>query len=166
MKGKLIVAIAFGAAFIIPPSVWAYTYSDKDFSGTYVEKFTGYLSSAGSPTVVGTSSPQSGTGFVFADGNGNFSGALVFSIGGNTCLGDIRGTYQVFPAGTGTSTGTFTPQSAAPGMPTGNYSCPTQMTGAQDEVFVIVSPNQIDFISSDPDSVVTGTAQLQVQATP
>jgi hypothetical protein len=103
MKGKLAVAVALGAALLTPPSVCAYTYSNKDFSGTYVEKFSGYFSTIGSPTVVGTSSPQSGAGFVVADGNGNFRGALAFSIGGNTCIGDIEGTYTVFGSGTGIS---------------------------------------------------------------
>jgi len=167
MKSELVVAIILGlsAALGAAPSAQAYTYSNSDFSGTYVEKFSGYFSSAESPLVVGTSSPQSGAGFVTADGNGNFSGALAFSIGGNTCVGDIQGTYTVFASGTGTSTATFTPVSVIPGMPSSNYSCPSQMTGTQDEAFVIVSPNEIDFISTDADSVVSGTAQLQTQAT-
>jgi hypothetical protein len=165
MKGKLVVAMVLGAAFSMAPSARAYTYSDSDFSGTYAEKFSGYFSGVASPIVAGTSEPQSGAGFVTADGNGNFYGALAFSIGGSTCVGDISGTYQVFAAGTGTSTATFTPQSTGvPGMPTGNYACPSQMTGTQDEAFIIVSPTEIDFISTDADSVVTGTAQLQVQS--
>jgi len=163
MKGKLAIAMALGAAMLTPPSVWAYTYSNADFNGTYVEKFSGF-SSIASPLLVGTSEPQSGAGFVVANGNGTFSGALAFSIGGNTCVGDIVGTYTVFSSGTGTSSATFTPVSVIPGMPSSNYSCPSQMTGTQDEAFVIVSPTEIDFISTDADSVVSGTAQLQTQS--
>ena len=163
MKVKLAVATLLEAALFTAPSVWAHTYSNADFNGTYVEKFSGFFSSVASPLLVGTSEPQSGAGFVIANGDGTFSGALAFSIGGNTCVGDIAGTYTVFSSGTGTSNGTFTPLSVIPGMPSSNYSCPSLTSGAQDEAFVIVSPTEIDFISTDSDSVVSGTAVLQTQ---
>ena len=168
MKNGFLVGTLLLATIGSAASVWAgshpTTFSNKDLKGTYSLKFSGFIGSTSNPFPTTSSLPQSGAGFEIVDGNGNFQGALLFSIGGSTCAGSISGTYQVNPDGTGTSTGTFTPEATAPkGVPTANYSCPSQMTGTQDEAFQIVSPDKIEFLSTDPDSVVSGTAERQTR---
>ena len=160
MRGKLVVGFALLTALSFAPSGWAKSFTNKNLKGTYTEKFSGFVSETANPFATGTSLPQSGTGTEIADGKGNFSANLVFNIGGSTCSGTVTGTYVVNADGSGTSTGTFVPDATAPtGIPAGNYACPT---GAlQDEAFTIVSPNTVDFISTDADSIVTGTAALQ-----
>ncbi len=112
------------------------------------------------PFPAGSGLPQSGTGTETADGKGNFTANLVFNIGGSTCSGTVTGTYVVNADGSGTSTGTFAPNVSAPtGIPAGNYACPG---GAlQDEAFTIVGAQTVDFISTDADSIVTGSAEQQ-----
>jgi hypothetical protein len=142
--------------------VWAKTFSNKDLKGTYAEKFSGFTGSTSNPFPTSSSLPQSGTGLEIADGKGNFTASLVFSIGGLACSGKVKGTYQVNSDGTGTSTGTFTPNPTAPtGIPSGNYSCPQQITGVQDEAFTIIGRGKIDFISTDADLVANGTVERQ-----
>ena len=137
-------------------------FSNRNLRGTYAETFSGFAGTAANPFATPNSIPQSGTGLETADGNGNFTASIVFSIGGSTCAGTVTGTYVVNANGTGTSTGTFTPSATAPtGVPSTNYSCPVQLTGVQDEAFTIVGPSTINFISTDADSVVTGTAVRQ-----
>ena len=164
MKNRFLLGTALFAMLAGGSSVWAGspTFSNKDVKGTYSLKFSGFLGSAGNPFPTTSSLPQSGAGVEIADGNGNFNAAVLFNAGGTTCSGTILGTYQVNPDGTGTSTGTFTPTSSAPsGVPTTNYGCPSQMTGVQDEAFTIFSPDTLEFISTDADSVVSGTAKRQ-----
>jgi hypothetical protein len=160
MKGKLIVGFALAAGLAIAPPGWAKTFSNKDLKGTYTEKFSGFVGTTANPFSTGTSLPQSGTGTETADGKGNFTANLVFNIGGSTCSGTVTGTYVVNADGSGTSTGTFAPNAAAPtGIPAENYACPE---GAlQDEAFTIVTHDTVDFISTDADSIVTGTAVRQ-----
>jgi len=164
MKNRLLLGTALFAMLTAGSSVWAGspTFSNKDLKGTYALKFSGFLGSAANPFPTTSSLPQSGAGVELADGNGNFNAAVLFNIGGTTCSGTISGTYQVNPDGTGTSSGTFTPSATAPtGVPTSNYGCPSQMTGVQDEAFTIFSPDKLEFISTDADSVVSGTAERQ-----
>jgi hypothetical protein len=162
MKSRFLVATFSLVLLSIAPPLWAKSYNNKSLKGTYAERFTGSVGTVANPFPAGTAVPQSGTGTETADGKGNFSANLVFSIGGSTCSGTVTGTYVVNPDGTGTSTGTFTPNATPPsGLPAGNYSCPTQLTGTQDEAFTIVGGGTVNFISTDADSVVTGTAQLQ-----
>jgi hypothetical protein len=165
MRSKLFVAI-LTVVMLSTASGWAdaggKSFSNKDLKGTYAVKFSGFAAGAANPFPAGTSQPQSGTGLEVADGNGNFTATLVFSIGGSTCSGTVAGTYHINSDGTGTSTGTFTPKATAPtGVPSSNYACPTQMTGIQDEAFTIVTLGRVDFISTDADSVVSGTAVRQ-----
>jgi hypothetical protein len=160
MRGKLIIGFALAAGLGIAPPGWAKAFSNKDLKGTYTEKFSGFVGSVANPFPTGTSLPQSGTGTETTDGKGNFTANLVFNIGGSTCSGTVTGTYVVNADGSGTSTGTFAPNVTAPtGIPAGNYACPG---GAlQDEAFTIVGDETVDFISTDADSVVTGTAVKQ-----
>jgi hypothetical protein len=160
MKNQLAVGIGLLAAFSLAPSASAKNFSDKNLKGTYTEKFSGFVAGTANPFASGTSLPQSGTGTEIADGKGNFTASLVFNIGGSTCSGTVTGTYQVNADGSGTSTGTFTANASAPsGIPAGNYACPPG--SLQDEAFTIVSPHKVEFISTDADSVVTGSAEQQ-----
>jgi len=160
MKSKLVVGMGFLAALSLASSVSARTFSNKDLRGTYTQKFSGFVAGTGNPFPSGTSIPQSGTGTETADGKGNFTANLVFSIGGSTCSGTVAGTYQVNADGTGTSTGTLTPNATAPtGIPSANYACP--QGSLQNEAFTIVSRQKVEFISTDADSVVTGIAVRQ-----
>ncbi|HLI82258.1 MAG TPA: hypothetical protein VKV03_19860 [Candidatus Binataceae bacterium] len=164
MKNRFLLGTALFAMVAGASSVWAAgpTFSNKDVKGTYALKFSGFLGSAGNPFPTTSSLPQSGSGIEIADGKGNFNSAILFSIGGSICSGTVTGTYTVNSDGTGTSSGTFTPSATAPsGVPTPNYGCPSQMTGAQDEAFTIVSPGKVEFISTDADSIVSGTAERQ-----
>ena len=164
MTNRFLAGTLLCALLGFAPAAYAggatHTYSNADFKGTDIEKFSGFVGGA-TPFTAADALPQTGTGFVTADGNGNFTAALIFNIGGNTCAGTVSGTYQVFSTGVGTSTGTFTPQSVPPGVPSSNYACPTQMTGAQDEAFAIVSRDLVNVISIDGDSVASGTAERQ-----
>jgi hypothetical protein len=164
MKNRFLLGTALFAMFAGVSSVRAAapTFSNKDLKGTYAVKFSGFLAGASNPFPTTSSAPQSGTGIETADGNGNFNSTILFSIGGSTCSGTVSGTYTVNSNGAGTSSGTFTPSATAPsGVPPANYGCPSQMTGAQDEAFTIVSPGKIEFISTDADSIVSGTAERQ-----
>jgi len=165
MKNGFLVGTLLLATIGSAASVWAgggsSTFSNADVKGTYSLKFSGFFDSAGNQFPTSSSFPQSGAGFEDADGNGNFTGALLVSIGGTTCSGNITGTYEVNPDGTGTSTATFTPEANPPkGIPAGNYVCPSK-SGTQNEAFVIVSHDKIDFMSTDADSVVSGSAERQ-----
>lgn len=160
MKGKLIIGFALVAGLSFTTPGWAKTFSNKNLKGTYTERFSGFVGSTANPFPTGTSLPQSGTGTESADGKGNFTANLVFSIGGTTCSGTVAGTYVVNADGSGTSTGTFTPNVTAPtGIPSPNYACPPGTL--QDEAFTIVGQGEVDFISTDADSVVTGVAVKQ-----
>jgi hypothetical protein len=160
MKNQLAVGLGLMAALGLAPTAWAKSFSNKDLKGTYSEKFSGVVGTVANPFPAGSGLPQSGTGTETADGKGNFTANLVFNIGGSTCSGTVTGTYQVNADGSGTSTGTFAPNATAPaGIPAGNYSCPPGTL--QDEAFTIVSPRKIDFISTDADSIVTGSAEQQ-----
>ena len=184
MRTKLLLGILFlgiVAARVVRADSHNKTFSNKDIKGTYAEKFSGFVVGTGTPPTTssstpfqtGSSFPESATGTLTADGNGNFTAVVAFNIGGNTCFGTVAGTYQVGPDGTGTSTGTFTPSSSPPKSPTtssfpggfpgpgGNYACPSQVTGVQDEAFTIVGSGKIDFMSTDADLVASGTAQRQ-----
>ncbi len=164
MKNRFLLGTALFAMVAGVGSVWAAapTFKNKDLKGTYALKFSGFLGSAANPFPTTSSLPQSGSGIETADGNGNFNSTILFSIGGSTCSGTVSGTYTVNTDGTGTSTGTFTPSATAPtGVPAANYSCPSQTTGVQDEAFTLVSPGKVEFISTDADSVVSGTAERQ-----
>jgi hypothetical protein len=164
MSSRLLVGAVCLAMMGSAAQIWAggKSFSNKSLKGTYSEKFSGFVGSTSNPFPTTSSLPQSGTGVETADGMGNFTASTVFSIGGSTCSGTIKGTYQVNADGTGTSTATFTPNPTAPiGVPASNYSCPTQVTGIQNEAFTIVEVGKLDFISTDADSVVVGTAERQ-----
>jgi hypothetical protein len=166
MKSKLLVGAVCLALMGSAASVWAApkpSFDNDDLNGTYAEKFSGFVGSTGNPFPTTSSFPQSGTGLEVADGAGHFTASLVFSVGGSTCSGTLKGTYHVNTDGTGTSIGTFTPNASAPtGILSDNYSCPGG--GVQREAFTIVGPGKIDFISTDADSVVNGTAELQASS--
>ena len=156
MRSKLLVGILSLAVWGSAASVWAdgggKSFSNKDIKGTYAEKSSGFVAGAGNPFPTDTSLPQSETGLEVANGKGNFTASIVFSIGGSICSGTVTGTYQVNPNGTGTSTGIFTPTS-----PTSS----TCKTGNQNEAFTIVTSRKVDFISTDSDLVASGTAERQ-----
>jgi hypothetical protein len=163
MIRKAFLAISSVAMLTTAAPVWAARpFSNRDLRGTYAEKFSGSAAGAANPFPASSSTPQSGTGIQVADGNGNFTSKIIFSIGGSTCSGTVAGTYVVNADGTGTSTGTFTPNATAPsGVPASNYLCPAQITGVQNAAFTIVGHGKIEFISTDADSVIVGTAQRQ-----
>ena len=161
MKHRILIGALCFALWNIALPTWAKTFTVKDLKGNYVLRFTGSAGVAANPFPNGTSLPETGSGVETADGKGNFTATTVFSIGGTTCSGTIAGTYSVNPNGTGTSKGTFTPNATAPsGIPAGNYGCPPQITGEQNEAFTI-GKNGVTFISTDPDSVISGLAQRQ-----
>jgi len=165
MRRKFLVGI-LSIGILAAASVWAEAggkgFSNNDLKGTYAETFSGFIGTASNPFPTSSAIAQSGTGTETADGKGNFTASLVFSIGGSTCSGTVAGTYHVNADGSGTSTGTFTPNAVAPsGIPASNYLCPSQMTGVQDEAFTIVTLQRVSFIATDADSVVSGTALRQ-----
>ena len=163
MSSRLLVGALALAMIGTAAPVWAKTFSNKNLKGTYVEKFSGLAAGSANPFPTTSSLPESVTGTETAKGKGNFTASIVFSSGGTTCSGTVAGTYVVNPDGTGTSKGTFTPIAMAPsGIPALNYSCPSQ-GGPQDEAFTIVGRGKIDFISTDPDLVSSGTAELQTK---
>ena len=178
MKSKLLIGALFFAMMSTAASVWAdggsKTFSNKDVKGTYAEQFSGFVVGPGKPpSQTGTSFPETGTGTLTTDGNGGFQAKLTFTIGGLLCSGTVAGGpsisggdgfatgYTVNPDGTGTARGIFTPNPAPSTLPPQIiYGCPAS-GGHQDESFTIVSPRKIDFISTDSDSVISGTAERQ-----
>lgn len=171
---KKIVLGALALALAGASSVWAappFTCSPNNcptpnnankLKGNFAQLLSGFANGAANPPVnTSNAFPEASTGIVSADGAGTFKANLVFNAGGFTCSGTVAGCYCVNNDGTGTETGTFTPNGTAPfGIPSGNYSCPTG-TGKEDSAFTIVSPNRVDFISTNSDTVLSGSALRQ-----
>ena len=137
-------------------SVWAVTCpsgsSPSKLKGTFAQLLTGFVGNPPQPT--GNTAPEASTGTITADGNGGFTGNLTFNAGGTVCSGTVTGTFCANDdgSGRGTATGQFTGTSG---------TCPSG--GSQSESFTIVGPNRIDFISTDSESVLSGSAIRQNQ---
>jgi hypothetical protein len=129
-------------------------FSDASVNGTYSTKFHGFLLIPGAtPSTPPALSPVAGFGTATADGMGNITGGSeTFNAGGSVCTGAISGTYSVNADGTGTWTVTFT--STGPGA-----NC-ASLSGTQDADFVIrgMGGHHLEYISTDPGSVISGTA--------
>lgn len=82
----------------------ALAFSNANFKGAYAMQITGL-----STVVLANNSQTVGTGWLFADGNGNINGHGVFRSGGISCIGSIVGKYNLNADGTGSIASIFFP---------------------------------------------------------
>ncbi len=136
-----------GSGVILKQDTSAFTLSG--ISGSYA------FGESGSNTTNGN--PQSGVGFVNADGNGNFTPAG---------LVDFNNAGTIVPSAALTGTYATTPESASNGRFTGSLTT-TGAAGTVSDILYVISASQVAFISIDPtqNTIYSGISQLQVPPT-
>ena len=154
MKRKMACGLAvLGIVALAGSNGWAKGFDNDDVKGTYVESFDGDQGNPPGAEEPNGHIPVAGVGIETADGHGNISGTVNQNVNGTPCEGTIAGTYTVNTDGSGSSSVVFTPSTGFSGTlcqkATNNFG------------FAIVSHKQIDFYTTNPDSVIHGVAKKQ-----
>jgi uncharacterized repeat protein (TIGR01451 family) len=133
-----------GSGVILKQDPTAFTLSS--IKGSYAFGESGSNTSNGNP--------QSGVGFVNADGNGNFTPAG---------LVDFNNAGAIVSSAALTGTYATTTESASNGRFTGSLTT-TGVAGTVSDILYVISANQVAFISIDPtqNTIYSGISQLQV----
>ena len=117
-------------------------YSNASVAGPFACVGSGYAQikdSKGVSTWVPSTSVSQFTG----DESGAFTGSVTSNTAGLVCNGKVKGTGTTNPDGTGSATVNVSPIASSPAQ------CPRG--GAEHSVSVIVSPNSLYVISTEPD---------------
>ena len=130
MKNQLALGIGLMAALSLAPSVWAKSFSNKDLKGTYTEKFSGLVGQCANPFPARHRALRNREPAPKPPMARELHRESRFQYRRLDLRGTVTGTYQVKADGSGTSTGTFTPNVTAPtGVPGSNYRAPRAPSG-------------------------------------